>query len=87
MRTRLFVLLTFGLVMAIADDRWLTIEELSGRFGIPTRTLYDWRQRGYGPQAVRLGRGERGTIRYRLSTVLEWEDAQEQAETDSPVAS
>lgn len=63
------------------DERWLTIGELSERFSVPVQTLYDWRQRSYGPRAVRLGRGERGSIRYRLSEVERFEREREQAES------
>ena len=63
------------------DERWLSIGEVSERFGMPVQTLYDWRRRGYGPRAVRLGRGERGPIRYRLSEIERFEREREQAET------
>jgi Helix-turn-helix domain len=64
------------------DERWLTIEQLSERLSIPTKTLRDWRLRNYGPPGIRLGRGVRGSgsVRYRLSDVEAWEAARERAE-------
>ena len=52
---------------------WLTTEELAARWQIPARTLRDWRHRGYGPPAVKLGRGQAGAVRYQMSEVERWE--------------
>jgi hypothetical protein len=83
MRLRLFCLLTFVLVMAIADDRWLTMEQVGDRQQIPISTLRDWRARGYGPRSTKLGRGRNGAVRYRLSDVEAWEAEREQADRQS----
>lgn len=57
-----------------AEDRWLTTDELAARLRKDPATLRTWRHRGTGPLAVKIG-GER---RYRLSTVIAWENEQEQ---------
>jgi predicted DNA-binding transcriptional regulator AlpA len=80
-RLRFLILFAFFLVTATIDDRWLSINDLAERFNMPVQTLYDWRRRGYGPRGVRLGRGERGFIRYKLSEVQRFEREQEQAES------
>ena len=46
----------------------------------PLSTIRYWWLRGYGPQAVKLGQGQAGAVRYRLSEVERWERAQEQAQ-------
>ncbi|MGP8064525.1 MAG: helix-turn-helix transcriptional regulator [Acidimicrobiales bacterium] len=55
-----------------ADGRqrseWLSPVEVSGEIQIPVRTLYAWRHRGIGPEAVRLGRH----LRYRREAVDSW---------------
>jgi Helix-turn-helix domain len=61
---------------------YLTPSQLSDRWQVPVRTLYDWQRRRYGPRAVRFGRGERGQLRYRLSDVERFEREQEAAEAD-----
>jgi predicted DNA-binding transcriptional regulator AlpA len=73
MRLRLLFLFMLALLSAAADERWLSMSELAERFGMPIQTLYDWKRRGYGPKAVRLGRGPRGFLRYRLSEVERFE--------------
>ena len=50
---------------------WLTVDELAARLRIPKATLYQWRSRGEGPRAVRIGRH----LRYRLADVERWEAA------------
>ena len=68
-------------------DRFLTIEDLSARWQIPVKTLRDWHYRGYGPPAVKLGRGRAGAVRYRLSGVARYEREQEQAQAAGRAAS
>jgi excisionase family DNA binding protein len=55
------------------DALW-TPAMLSRYLGIPVATLYQWRQRGDGPPAVRLGKH----IRYRPEAVREWLKFQEE---------
>jgi Helix-turn-helix domain len=77
---KLLIALLFFTALAVTEDRWLKIDELAERWRMPPKTLRDWRLRGYGPQAVRLGRGERGFFRYRLSDVERWERELERAQ-------
>lgn len=47
---------------------WST-EELAERFGVSVNTVRDWRRRGVGPVACKLG----GLVRYRADDVDRWE--------------
>ena len=49
-------------------DRLWTIEDVSDYLGIPVKTLYDWRTRGYGPVGKRVGK----YVRYRAADVVAW---------------
>ena len=48
--------------------RLWTVEDVSEFLGIPVNTLYQWRHRGYGPSARRVGR----YIRYKAADVVAW---------------
>jgi excisionase family DNA binding protein len=62
-----------GAVMnQIADERLMTIVDLSTMLGVPVDTLYGWRHRGEGPRGYRVGRH----IRYRRSSVEAWLEEQ-----------
>jgi excisionase family DNA binding protein len=52
-------------VNQIADERLMTITDLSTILGVPVDTLYGWRHRGEGPMGYRIGRH----VRYRRSSV------------------
>jgi len=54
------------------ESEWLSPEDLATSLKIPVRTTYAWRQRNYGPPAIRVGKH----IRYRASDVEAWLDAQ-----------
>jgi excisionase family DNA binding protein len=56
------------------DGALWTPAMLSRYLGIPVATLYQWRQRGVGPPAIRLGKH----IRYRPEAVREWLKSQEE---------
>jgi transposase-like protein len=58
---------------------WLSVEQLSGRLGIPVNTLRAWRRQGHGPKGTKLGRGRSGAVRYRLAEIERWEREQDQA--------
>ena len=45
-----------------------TVEDVSKFLGVPVNTLYQWRHRGYGPAARRVGR----YIRYKAADVVAW---------------
>ncbi|HLT09233.1 MAG TPA: helix-turn-helix domain-containing protein [Micromonosporaceae bacterium] len=49
-----------------------TAEEVAAYLGVPVRTLYQWRLRGTGPRASKVGRH----LRYRWSEVERWLDEQ-----------
>lgn len=56
-------------VLPIAPNEPLwTIHDVSVYLGVPTGTLYQWRHRGMGPPAVRLGKH----LRYQPATVRTW---------------
>ncbi|WP_332888575.1 helix-turn-helix domain-containing protein [Actinophytocola xanthii] len=45
-----------------------TVQDVSEFLGVPVNTLYQWRHRGYGPTARRVGR----YIRYKQADVIAW---------------
>lgn len=49
-----------------------TPEQVAEFLGVPVATLYQWRHRGSGPRASRVGRH----IRYRWADVERWLDEQ-----------
>jgi excisionase family DNA binding protein len=53
-----------GLVL---DPLW-TIQDVSVYLAVPVGTLYQWRHRGEGPPAIRLGRH----LRYDPDSVHSW---------------
>lgn len=50
----------------------LSIVEVAEHLDVSRRTIYNWRNRGYGPPSFRVG----SLIRYRREDVLAWEEAQ-----------
>jgi excisionase family DNA binding protein len=61
------------------DDELLTEAELADLLKVSARTIRDWRVKGSGPPALRLGRG----IRYRRRDVDAWLEAQAEDHDDS----
>jgi excisionase family DNA binding protein len=53
------------------DDEFLTTEELADLLRIPAATIYQWRLRGQGPPALKIGRH----LRWRRTAVDEWLDS------------
>jgi excisionase family DNA binding protein len=53
-----------------ALERLLSADEVAEFLGIPIATLYQWRHKGTGPSAYRVGRH----LRYEPSAVREWLD-------------
>ena len=51
---------------------WLTPEDVAEELQIPFRTLYSWRSRRIGPEAIRIGRH----LRYSRREVDRWLDEQ-----------
>jgi predicted DNA-binding transcriptional regulator AlpA len=52
-----------------------SIQDVSSFIGVPVATIYQWRVRGDGPPAMRLGRH----LRYDPQTVAEWAHRQQEA--------
>lgn len=51
-------------------ERLLTAEEVATFLGIPLATLYQWRHKGCGPHAYRVGRH----LRYEPAALVAWLD-------------
>lgn len=51
------------------DPLW-TPRQVAEYFGVPVQTLYDWRCKGQGPRAFKVGKH----LRYRESDVVAWLD-------------
>lgn len=54
-----------------SNDTWLTRAELADRLKVAEKTLAQWGSRK-GPRFAKIG----GSVRYRMSDVIAWEDAQ-----------
>ena len=52
---------------SVVDPLW-TIWDVSAYLAVPVGTLYQWRHRGEGPPAIRLGRH----LRYDAGSVHRW---------------
>jgi len=50
------------------DDRLWSVLQTSDYLGIPVGTLYQWRHRGQGPRAFKVGRW----LRYDPAEVRRW---------------
>ena len=59
------------LMFAPSMDDFLTIQDLADLLRVPVQTVYDWRRRGYGPRAHKVG----GHLRWRRSDVEAWLDS------------
>jgi excisionase family DNA binding protein len=53
-------------------DELMTTEQVATYLTVPVPTIYQWRLRGGGPTAIRVGRH----LRFRRSEVDAWLDAQ-----------
>lgn len=56
--------------MSVQAERLWTPQDVSHYLGVPVSTLYQWRWKGYGPPAARIGR----VLRYRPTAVEAWLD-------------
>jgi len=54
--------------MSAAQRRLMTPNEVSDYLAVPVGTLYQWRHRGDGPPAYRVGRH----LRYDEADLVEW---------------
>jgi len=50
------------------ENAIISAQELSEFIGVPYKTLLDWRVKGYGPPAVKLGKH----LRYLKADVDQW---------------
>jgi excisionase family DNA binding protein len=58
--------------MPTSEDYWLTRPEVGERLKVPVKTLAQWASQKKGPRYRVFGRH----TRYRLSDLVEWENAQ-----------
>lgn len=58
-------------------DHLMTTGEVAAYLTVPVNTIYQWRTRGVGPRAARVGRH----LRWRKADVDRWVD--QQTTTDS----
>lgn len=61
-----------GIQMCNRHDPLWTIQEVATFLGIPVQTIYDWRCKGEGPPALKIGR----LLRYKETEVFAWLDQQ-----------
>lgn len=59
------------------ETKLLTTEDVSDLLSVSQITLRKWRANSEGPKFMKLTRGLRGAIRYRLADVLEYLKRQE----------
>ncbi|KRC54698.1 MULTISPECIES: helix-turn-helix domain-containing protein [unclassified Nocardioides] len=59
-------------------DQLLGVEELASYLGVPVKTVYDWRQTGRGPCAIRVGRH----LKYAVTDVRHWLDSHRDRQSD-----
>ena len=53
--------------MEIKQRLW-SVQDVAEYLGVPVGTLYDWRCKGYGPKAKKVGR----YLRYEADVVRRW---------------
>jgi excisionase family DNA binding protein len=53
--------------MEIKPRLW-SVHDVAEYLGVPVKTLYDWRAKGYGPRGKKVGR----YLRFDGVEVLEW---------------
>ena len=51
-----------------SGERLFSPDEGAGHLGVPVKTLFQWRYKGVGPRALRVGRH----LRYRGEDVEAW---------------
>lgn len=56
------------LVDNVSMEKLLSVDEVADYLGIPVNTLYQWRHKGTGPTAFRVGR----FLRYDPGAVRSW---------------
>ncbi len=53
------------------EDDLLPVKELAAEVGVSPATVYEWRTRGEGPRAIKVG----GQLRFRRSEINRWLEA------------
>ena len=53
------------------EERYLTMKDLTQRYGLSRFAIHKWMRRGFFPCGVRFGRARR----WPLSQLMEWEEA------------
>lgn len=51
---------------------WIGIVQLAEEIGVPVRTIYNWRSKGYGPRGATFGKH----VRFRRCDVERWIEQQ-----------
>lgn len=59
--------------MEATDERMWTPDDVSAFLQVPVQTLYQWRRKGFGPQARRVGKH----LRWSPDAVRAWFDGLE----------
>lgn len=59
---------TSDLISSHLGKRLVSAEQVADYLGVPVKTLYQWRYKGVGPRALRVGRH----LRYRPEDVEGW---------------
>ena len=61
---------TLDLIGSHLGQRLVSAEQVADYLGVPVKTLYQWRYKGFGPRGLRVGR----YLRYRPEDVEAWLD-------------
>ena len=64
------------------DSELITLEGVSRRSSIPSKTLVNWRLSGRGPKYLKIG----ARVLYRISDVDEWLRSCERGTREQPAA-
>lgn len=56
----------------------LSTKQLAERWGLSEGTLRNWRMMNKGPRFIRIGRGKRGQVRYKIEAIVKWESRKAQ---------
>jgi len=51
----------------------ISTEDLAERWGLAPDTVRLWRKDNVGPPWIKLTPGKTGSVRYKMSDILEWE--------------
>lgn len=57
----------------MTQENHLTTDQLADRWQMSSGTLRNWRQNKKGPKWIKMGKGKRAPVRYRMNDVLDYE--------------